>query len=130
VFLIYGQEFANNDILIRLGTTWKAALSTFVQNGGTLIVLDAVYQANLGTVQILSQDGTDGQPRLFDLTRSAQATGLVCDVVARGDAIAVGVPKMYLCEKNSTSFQVSDTATTITEVVAAGESAVVLDKIF
>jgi hypothetical protein len=130
VFLIYGQESAKNDVLIRLGTTWKAALSTFVQNGGTLIVLDAVYQANLGTVQILSQDGTDGQPRLFDLTRAAQATGLVCDVVTRGDAIAVGVPKMYLCEKNSASFQVSDTATTITEVVAAGESAVVLDKIF
>jgi hypothetical protein len=130
VFLIYGQEFANNDILIRLGTTWKAALATFVQNGGTLIVLDGAYPGNTGTVQILSQDGDDGQPKLFDLTRAASATGEVCDVVARGDAIAVGAPKMYLCERNSTTFTVSDAATTITQVVAAGESAVVLDKIF
>jgi hypothetical protein len=130
VFLIYGQELASNYTLTWLGTTWKTVLLQFVKDGGTLIVLDAFYASNLGTLQILSQSSNDGQPKIFDLGRDISTTGGVCDVTSPGDALAVGLPKMYFCEKNSTSFLVNDEATTITQVVADDGHAVVLDKIF
>jgi hypothetical protein len=132
VFLIYGQESANNDTLSRLGTTWKAALSWFVQEkGGTLIVLDGYYASNLGTVQLLTQTASDGKPKIFDLARDISTTGGVCTVTSPGHALAVGLPaRMYFCERNSTSFLVNDEATTITEVVADDGHTVVLDKIF
>ena len=95
-----------------------------------MIVLDAEYPANAGTVQVLSQPSEDGQPAIFDLARDASTTGDVCTVVAGGDALAIGLPKTYLCEKNSASFLLSDDATTITEVVADDGHTVVLDKIF
>jgi hypothetical protein len=125
VFLIYGQQGASNEDLLQLGQDWKAALTPFLQTGGTVILLDGDYDPqNAGTSQILSQAG------LFDLARDALATNHVCTVIARGDALASGLPRTYLCEKNSTSFVVNDTATTITPVVADGTHTVVVHKIF
>lgn len=127
VFLIYGQEGADDATLAALGTAWQGALSAFVNAGGTLIVLDGAYATNGGTVQILSQAG------LFAVSRLASVSGQVCSVVARGDALASGLPRTYLCEPNSVSFTVTDTATSvITRVIeteAASES-VVVHKVF
>jgi hypothetical protein len=124
VLLVYGQAQADDGKLAQIGQSWASALAGFVQTGGTVIVLDAVYAANHGTVQILSQ------ARLFDITRGASSTGHVCSVVARGDALANGLLRTYLCEINSTSFSIADTATTITPVVADGAATVVVHKIF
>ncbi len=111
VFLIYGQELADDTALTQLGLDWATALSTFVNAGGTLVVLDGVYPGNSGTCQILAQAG------IFQLTRNTSSTGDVCTVVARGDALSTGLPKTYLCEQNSTSFVVTDPSSNITTVV-------------
>jgi hypothetical protein len=124
VLLVYGQAGADDGRLAELGQGWASALAGFVQAGGTVIVLDAVYAANNGTVQILSQAG------LFDITRGTSSTGQVCNVIARGDALANGLSRTYLCEPNSTSFTISDAATTITPVVDDGVGTVVVHKIF
>jgi hypothetical protein len=124
VFLIYGQEFADDSTLTQLGTSWQAALASFVDNGGTVIVLDAVY-ANAGTVQIVAQPG------LFQIARDISATGDHCAVVTRGDALASGLPQTYLCEQNSTTFKVTDPATAaITSVVEVSGQSVVVHKVF
>ena len=124
VFLIYSQELALDSTLIQLGSDWAAALDTFVHAGGTVISLDGEYASNSGTSQILAQAG------LFQIARGSSVTGDVCTVVARGDALATGLPRTYLCEQNSTSFVVTDSATTITPVVEDLGLAVVVHKIF
>ena len=124
VFLIYGQEQASDNGLNQLGTDWMVALNTFVQVGGTVVLLDGVYGANSGTCQILAQ------AKLFQIAHNASATGDVCTVVARGDALATGLPKTYLCEKNSVSFLMTDSAKAITTVVQDSGQIVVVHKIF
>jgi hypothetical protein len=124
VFLIYGQELASDATLRQLGLDWAAALLTFVNTGGTVVLLDGVYASNSGTCQILAQAG------LFQLARDASTTGDVCTVIARGDALTTGLPQTYLCEMNSTSFVVSDLATPITPVVEDSGRTVVVHKLF
>ena len=123
VFLIYGQEQASAATLPQLGQDWAGAATTFVNRGGTLILLDALYSANLGTVQILSQAG------LFALSRQASTTDAVCTVAAPGDALASGLPKTYRCEQNSVDFTTTEVGSAVTSVVESGMS-VVIDKVF
>ena len=126
VFLIYGQERASDTTLGQLGLAWKDALLTFVNAGGTVVLLDGVYENN-GTSQILAQAG------LFQIARSVSTTGDVCKVVSHGDALATGLPRTYLCETNSTSFVVTDSSATVTPVVVVVEDSeltVVVHKIF
>jgi hypothetical protein len=128
VFLIYGQESADDTALVQLGLDWSTVLLNFVNSGGTVVLLDGVYASNSGTCQILAQAG------LLQIARNVSATGDVCTVVAHGDALAIGLPKTYLCEKNSTSFVVTDAATTVTTVVQdiqeSSVQTVVVDKTF
>jgi hypothetical protein len=124
VFLIYGQEQASDDDLTQLGQDWMSALHDFVDAGGTVVLLDGAYAANSGTCQILSQ------ANLFQIAHNGSSTGDVCTVVARGDALATGLPKTYLCEKNSVNFTMTDPAPTITTVVEDAGQIVVVHKIF
>jgi hypothetical protein len=124
VFLVYSQENASDATLDQLGQDWATALAAFVQAGGTLVVLDGAYPGNSGTCRILSQSG------LFLIAHNASATGDVCSVVARGDALTTGLPKTYLCEKNSVSFTTTDPAVAVTPVIDDGEDPVVIHKIF
>jgi hypothetical protein len=124
VFLIYGQELADDASLVQLGVDWSDALLAFMTSGGTVVLLDAAYAGNSGTCQILAR------PDLFPLTRAASTTGDVCTVIAHGDALATGLPKTYLCERNSTSFVVSNVSATITPVVEDSGLAVVVHRIF
>jgi hypothetical protein len=124
VFLIYGQELADDPTLSQLGLDWASALFTFVNAGGTLVLLDGVYPGNSGTCQILAQAG------LFQVARNITATGDVCTVAARGDALATGLPRTYLCEQNSTSFAVTDPSNNITTVVQDVDRTVVVHKLF
>jgi hypothetical protein len=132
VFLIYAQTNAANATLTQMGSTWASALTSFVQNqGGTIIVLDADQPGNAGTVQILSSAG------LLNATRqaSASASGLVCNVTARGDALATGLTRSYSCQAYSTTFSLGESGPTVTPVIETilGEAAsapVVISKIF
>jgi acyl-CoA synthetase (AMP-forming)/AMP-acid ligase II len=124
VFLIYGQELANDTTLNQLGSDWAASLLAFMSGGGTVVLLDAGYTGNSGTCQILAQPG------LFQLTRAAATTSDVCTVVARGDALTTGLPRTYLCEQNSTSFNVTDLSKNITVVVQDVDKTVVVHKLF
>ncbi|HEX7499477.1 MAG TPA: hypothetical protein VF524_04145, partial [Polyangia bacterium] len=65
VFLIYGQELADDTTLVQLSSDWSAALLAFMNAGGTVVLLDAAYAGNSGTCQILAQ------PTLFQVTRAA-----------------------------------------------------------
>jgi hypothetical protein len=131
VFLIYAQTNASDSTLTQLGSNWAAALTTFVNRGGTLIVLDADQTHNAGTVQILSSAG------LLNLTRQASASGanVTCNVVARGDALATGLSRSYWCQDFSTTYTLAESSPAITSVVesALGDAAsapVVISKIF
>jgi Stigma-specific protein, Stig1 len=124
VFLIYGQELANDATLLQLGSDWSAALVAFVNSGGTVVVLDGAYPGNSGTCQILAQ----AIP--FQIARGVSVTGDACTVVARGDALATGLPKTYLCEKNSTSFVVTDSSANVMPVVQDVDQTVVVRKLF
>jgi hypothetical protein len=123
VFLIYGQEQASDATLSQLGQDWASAMTTFINLGGTVIVLDALYAGNAGGVQILSQAA------LFDIQRNVSTTNAVCTVVSAGDALASGLPKTYRCEQNSVSFTTSEVGPAVTSVVASG-APVVVDKVF
>jgi len=124
VFLIYGQELANDATLLQLGSDWSAALVAFVNSGGTVVLLDGAYPGNNGTCQILAQ----AIP--FQIARGVSVTGDACTVVARGDALATGLPKTYLCEKNSTSFVVTDSSANVMSVVQDVDQTVVVRKLF
>ncbi len=124
VFLIYGQELASDTTLNQLGQDWASAMSAFVNRGGTVIVLDGLYPGNAGTVQIISQAG------LFAIQQKASVTNAVCTVVARGDALANGLLKNYLCEPNSVSFKTTEAPSAFTSVVESGGVYVVVHKLF
>jgi hypothetical protein len=124
VFLIYGQELADDTTLVQLSSDWSAALLAFMNAGGTVVLLDAAYAGNSGTCQILAH------PTLFQVTRAGSTTGDVCTVVGRGDALATGLPRTYLCEKNSASFVVTDPSNNITAVVQDVDKVVVVRKLF
>ena len=124
VFLIYGQELADDATLLQLGSDWSVALVAFVNSGGTVVLLDGAYLGNSGTCQILAQ----AIP--FQIARGVSVTGDACTVVARGDALATGLPKTYLCEKNSTSFVVTDSSANVMPVVQDVDQTVVVRKLF
>jgi hypothetical protein len=123
VFLIYGQEQASDATLNQLGQDWASAMTTFINLGGTVIVLDGLYAANAGGVQILSQAG------LFNIQHNVSTTNAVCTVVSPGDALASGLPKTYRCEQNSVNFTTSEVGPAVTSVVESG-TPVVVDKVF
>jgi hypothetical protein len=123
VFLIYGQEQASDATLNQLGQDWASAMTTFTNLGGTVILLDGLYAANAGGVQILSQAG------LFNIQHNVSTTNAVCTVVSPGDALASGLPKTYRCEQNSVNFTTTEVGPAVTSVVESG-TPVVVDKVF
>jgi hypothetical protein len=123
VFLIYGQEQASDATLSQLGQDWASAMTTFTNLGGTVILLDGLYAANAGGVQILSQAG------LFNIQHNVSTTNAVCTVVSPGDALASGLPKTYRCEQNSVNFTTTEVGPAVTSVVESG-TPVVVDKVF
>jgi hypothetical protein len=119
VFLISGQQLANDTALQQLGTNWTSLLSTFVHTGGIIVLLDANYPGNSGGVQILSQAG------ILALTRSSSASNNSCTVSNGSDALASGVAATYVCAANSTTFTGSDGSVVVT---SAGQPVVVHKK--
>jgi len=121
VFLIHAQETATDTELLELGSQWSSALTTFVTNGGTLVVLDAVYAVNNGTTQLLEAPG------LFSATARTSVTGEICTVIALGDAVSTGLYRTYLCEPHSVGYTTAEETQVIT---ATSNAAVVIHKVF
>ena len=121
VLLVNAQEHANNVDLIALGVQWRDALTTFVNNGGTVVVLDAIHAGNDGTTQILGHAG------LFTVTSRTNVTGDICTVTSRGDAVSTGLPTTYRCYPNSVGYT---TVETNMVVQSTGNTAVVIHKVF
>ncbi len=78
------------------GAAAQAALAEFLAAGGTVIGLDGPGGT---TVELMRGAG------LLDVTAGAPATGHPIDVVAPGDALAVGVASPYLGELGTTTFR-------------------------
>ena len=118
-FLIYPQEGATNEALLDLGRMWSVALSSFVRRGGVIVVFDGPATHD-GTYQVLEAAG------LFAATGRIDVTDDVIDVVAPGDAVAVGVAASYRGETATMRFETSEE----TVVVRHVDGPVVIHKAF
>jgi hypothetical protein len=100
--VIYAQRGSSDAALIQLGQDWSMALTDFLNDGGTVVVLDGVSPSNVGTFQILTSAG------LSAITARTAVTGENLSVVSPGDAVAVRVPRTYRAEMTSVSFTTVD----------------------
>jgi hypothetical protein len=100
--VIYAQRGSSDAALMQLGQDWAMALNDFLNNGGTVVVLDGASPNNAGTHQILTSAG------LSAITGLTVVTGENLTVVSPGDAVAVRVPRTYRGEMSSVSFTTGD----------------------
>jgi hypothetical protein len=127
--LVVDQPAATSGSLATLGATWLPTLSNFTQSGGVVVVLDG----DTG-VQEMPQFVT--ATGLLNVTAQAlvpPATPL--SVVARADAVALGVGTVYGAASSSTSLSTEPSGGNVVYVVVtpgdAGTSApVVVHKVF
>ena len=94
VFLVYAQGQGVSPE--QLGDQWQIALDSFTHQGGIVVVLDDGAQG--GTYRVLEPAG------LFTAVGSSSIVGQVVNLVAPGDAVAIGVPLSYLAPAGSISF--------------------------
>jgi hypothetical protein len=120
-FLIMPQAGATNASLLQQGVDWGPTMTTFVNSGRAVVLLDGPSMNNAGTFQILNTAG------LFTALGRTDVTGQTLQVVAGGDAVAVRVPRMYFGEMASVSF---NTMEVVKVVETMGGQAVVIHKIF
>jgi hypothetical protein len=130
VLLVADQPAASTGTLGALGATWIAALGTFTQAGGIVVILD----------------GDTGIQEMPDLVTSAQLLSVTAqtsvpiftqlDVVVQTDAVALGVSSPYAAGAYSASFTTEPAGGSVVYVVTtppddAGASApVVIHKVF
>jgi hypothetical protein len=106
VLLIHAQHGASDDELRTLGTDWSRAMRGFVESGRTIVLLEAPAD-NAGTFQILEAAA------LFTATGRIEVSGDDVDVVAPGDAVALGVPIRYRAERRSVRFDTLEATTVV-----------------
>jgi hypothetical protein len=99
VFVIDPQQGARDDELTALGTTWSAALSSFLYRGGVVVLFDGGPDSgdtNLGTWQILRAAGDPvSMAPLLQVTGSTLLSQRLLSNVRPGDAIGSSVPSPY-----------------------------------
>jgi len=129
VLIVQDQPTAPTGALATLGTGWAATLTTFVQAGGIVVVLDG--GTGVGQMPAFSTATT-----LLSVTAQAPiATGTPLDDVAPGDVVGVGVVSPYGAGKNSVSITTEANGGNVIYVVdlpsdAAASSPVVVHKLF
>lgn len=108
-FLVMPQENATDESLRASGQMWAAALATFIERGGAILVLDGSGEHS-GTWQILDE------ARLLDVDgRVAVEEDAVCTTVTPTDSLANEVPINYAAPRDTVAF----TGVTEGEVVTA-----------
>jgi hypothetical protein len=129
VLLVQDQPTAPSGALATLGASWAATLTTFVQAGGIVVVLDG--GTGVGQMPAFSTATT-----LLSVTAQAPiATGTPLDDVAPGDVVGVGVVSPYGAGKNSVSITTEPNGGNVVYVVdlphdAGAGSPVVVHKVF
>jgi hypothetical protein len=119
VFLVYGQQDANDSDLKAWAAQWKASLATFIGDGKAIVLLDGYYTKNGGTCEIATLAG------LLGIAPHHGAAGLTCEVVAATDVIVAGLPSAYVCPTDSVRFSLSEEGPNVTTIVAAGDPVIV-----
>lgn len=100
-FLVYSQTGADDATLRDLGMRWATALMSFLDRGGSVVVLDA-DGANAGTWQILDAAG------LLTVASRTDVSGDRIDVVDTADAVAAGVAPAYRGENDTVWFDTTE----------------------
>jgi hypothetical protein len=109
VFVIYAQAGSLEEELFGLGREWERALATFLRAGGVVVLFDGESALNMGTHRILVYADlliADGRT---DVSRS------LLDVVAPGDAVALGVPLRYRGESSTVRFDTTEDTTVVSD---------------
>lgn len=114
VLVVYPQRGSTNAELLGHGTTWSSALTTFVQNGGVILLFDTPSVNNIGTYQIL------GPSMLFAGSGVTDISNSVINLDALGDVIAIGVPLSYLGSNNTVKFNTGDGVVVMSGGVPSG----------
>ncbi len=111
VFVIYPQQTARKSTLQKLGKQWGNALAQFVSTGGVVVLFEGPSTTNDGTFRVLEP------AKIFSaLGRHAEADHQTLNVVGVGFSIAMHLPRRYVDQPNTSSFQgVSTPGTTIVE---------------
>lgn len=97
VFLIHAQAGSTDAEIASLGVAWSLALSTFLDRGGVVVVLD-VMAPHPGTWGVLAAAGFLSVDHLEDATSSTVS------VIAPWDGVVIGVPLTYRAERTSVRF--------------------------
>jgi hypothetical protein len=92
-FLVYAQPDASNGQLAALGAAWKPNLDTFVDDGGTVVVLSSGEMR-----EFISQAG------LLDVTAETDVTGGPVFNRAPTDAVGVNVLSPFQARANTCRF--------------------------
>ena len=96
-------------------------MTTFVNSGRAVVLLDGPSMNNMGTFQLLTS------AMLLTATGRTDVTGQTLTVVAGGDATAVRVPRTYRAEMASVAFT---TLEVVKVVQTMAGDAVVIHNIF
>lgn len=116
VLLIHEQELRpDTATLDAIGAAWAAVLPAWVENGGTVILLDS---APAETWRLLAPSGL-----VPGLGAGTAVTGARLAVVSAGDEVARGVTTPYTAPVDSTTFAVA-TGTSVVQESATGATVV------
>jgi hypothetical protein len=119
VLVIYPQATGDDAALSALGLSWAAALESFLRRGGVIVLFDAPSLENRGTYQILEAAGR------FSATARVEVSGAALEVTTPADAVALGVPLVYVGETHTVRFVSSEEVA----VVSHPEGPVVIHSI-
>lgn len=110
VLVVYAQAMADDERIADIGRLWGLSIDTFLRTGGVVVVFDGVG-ANTGTHRVLAPTG------LMSSTGIQDVTGRVLDVVAPGDAVALGVPLRYRGEPSTVRLETLDGLSVVSDGV-------------
>ena len=113
-FLVYAQPNATPGQLATLGAAWKSNLDTFVDDGGTVVVLSGGQMR-----EFISQAG------LLDVTAETDVTGGPLFNRTPTDAVGINVLSPFQARANSCRFTTSELPSTTLSYVITGEPATV-----
>lgn len=118
ILLIPEQETTTDTQLKTVGTTWAGNLSTFVNNGGIIILLDHNGGSG-GTYHIYNSSG------LMDIDGAVDITDDNVNLVAGNDPLAIDVSSSFTAPNGALSFNTTET----TSVVDDGINPMVVHKV-
>ena len=118
VFLIHAQAGGDDERLALIGASWSRALSTFLERGGVVVMLDGPAP-HRGTFGILEAAGLMTCAGLTEIPLET------VDVVAPWDGVAIGIPLTYRAELASVRFDGADLPVVVRD---ASGGAVVLHR--